>query len=92
MSPRLKTVGRCFLYSALTGFAVGILLAVMAFRMVGVLPAGVYLLLCPPSIASMAFDSATTETAVRGWIVISIVNAGLYGVVGLVIGFLKSLR
>jgi hypothetical protein len=61
------------------GFGVGIALGFNAF-----LPStyrfneGFYLLLCPPSFASMALENASTEVAIQVWLVIAILNAFVY--------------
>ena len=66
----------------LIGFAVvglsigGVLLAVHA-------NGGLFMLLCPPSIMAMALDKASVSDALIVWLLISLVNALLYTLVGL---------
>ncbi|MHB1938151.1 MAG: hypothetical protein ACYCOR_16410 [Acidobacteriaceae bacterium] len=53
----------------------------------------VFLLLCPPSIQSMALDNAPREMAIEVWLVIAVENAILYGIVGAIVGlFLRVIR
>jgi hypothetical protein len=47
-----------------------------------------FLVLCPPSIGAMALDSAGVLGGIVGWVFISLENAGLYGLVGLLCGHL----
>src|SRR5216684_2599863 len=46
--------------------------------------------LCPPVIASMAFDDRRVVWNLIGWTIIALVNGALYGAVGLVCGFVIS--
>ena len=59
------------------GFSIGgILLASRANE-------GLFLLLCPPSIMAMALEKASVSEALIGWLIISLANALLYTLVGL---------
>ena len=44
------------------------------------------LFLCPTSILSMGLDNASWPMALLGWLIIALTNAGLYSVVGFVVG------
>jgi len=46
----------------------------------------VYLLLCPPSFGAMALDNAGVVGGLIGWFLISLMNAALYGAIGLGFG------
>jgi hypothetical protein len=45
-----------------------------------------FLILCPPSIGAMALDNAGKIGGLIGWLIISIENAFLYGLIGVLIG------
>jgi len=47
---------------------------------------GLLLILCPSFLSAMPLDSLSWHAEVRGWLVIALENAGLYGLVGMVLG------
>src|SRR6185312_5470994 len=74
---------------ALLGLVIATLLAVYALYVIssGRKPSeGLLLILCPSFISAMPLESLSWHAEVRGWLVIALENAGLYGVVGMVLG------
>ncbi len=56
-------------------------------RHVGVnLGTDLLLYLCPTSVLSLALENASLGVALFGWLVISITNAALYSIIGLIVG------
>lgn len=47
-----------------------------------------FLVLCPPSIGGLALETAGVAGGIFGWLIISLLNGGLYGLGGLVLDFL----
>lgn len=47
---------------------------------------GLLLILCPSFISAMPLESLSWQAEMKGWLVIALENAGLYGVVGMVLG------
>lgn len=45
-----------------------------------------FLVLCPPSIGALGLEGSGVWRGAIGWLFISVVNAGIYGVLGFVIG------
>jgi len=86
---RLKRSLRVVFIAAGVGFAMAwVLLAIYSIaRHEGVnLGTNPLLYLCPTSILSMALDNAPFSVALLGWLVISITNAVLYSIIGMVAG------
>ena len=50
-----------------------------------VLSSKVFLWLCPMSVVSLGLDSASLVVALLGWLMISLTNAILYGLAGIVV-------
>ena len=48
-----------------------------------------FFFLCPPSIGSVALDSASLLGVLFGWLIISLMNAVLYGGVGFLIALAR---
>ena len=75
---------------ALVGFTIGMALCGYAFYItshhLGPGNETLFLVLCPPSIGAMALDNAGVLGGIVGWVFISLVNAGLYALVGLLCG------
>ena len=70
----------------LLGFVIGIALFSYTFYLTSHHQIGntaLFLILCPPSIASIALDNAGVLGAIIVWIAISMFNAGLYAGIGL---------
>jgi hypothetical protein len=44
-----------------------------------------FFFLCPPSIGSIALDSAALDGMLFGWLIISLMNGALYGAIGLLL-------
>ena len=89
----LVTTRTKFAYGfAVTGFLIGAALCSYTFYATsshhggGPAPVALYLLLCPASICALALDNAGVVGGLVGWFFISIVNAALYGAVGLELG------
>ncbi len=45
----------------------------------------VFLWLCPTSVISLGLDNASVAVALRGWLMIALSNALLYGVAGILV-------
>jgi hypothetical protein len=73
---------------AIAGLAIGP--ALLAYTFFGRVQDWLFLALCPPSLGAIALDSAGPLTAVLGWLLISLLNSGLYGLVGLFVDFVVS--
>lgn len=74
---------------AVAGFGVAVVLCGYAFYLTshqGVGDMRLFLALCPPSIASMALDNAGVIGGLIGWMMIAVMNASVYGVVGAACG------
>jgi hypothetical protein len=88
----VKTSAKFAIGFATTGFAIGAVLCVYTFYVTsshykGGPPSPIlYLLLCPPSFAAMALDNAGVVGGLIGWLFISLMNAALYGAIGLGFG------
>jgi hypothetical protein len=89
----LKTKTKVALGFVVTGFLVGAILCACTFywnskpaRAEPPIPDAVYLLLCPPSLASMALDNAGTVGGLIGWFLISLENSVVYGLIGVGVG------
>ncbi|MGC2420904.1 MAG: hypothetical protein WA405_04550 [Candidatus Acidiferrales bacterium] len=85
----METQSRYALRFAIAGFVIAMILGSYAFYLNahgrnG--DAALFLILCPPSFAAIALDSASVIEALIGWLVICLANAGLYAVVGLGVG------
>jgi hypothetical protein len=63
---------------AITGFAIGAVLCAYTFYVTSSH--------CPPSFAAMALDNAGVVGGLIGWLFISLMNAVLYGAIGLGFG------
>jgi hypothetical protein len=48
----------------------------------------IFLTLCPASVLSLALDNASVFIGLLGWLLIALINAFLYAVPGVAIGFL----
>jgi hypothetical protein len=74
------------------GFLIGAALCAYTFYVTsshykgGPPPIALYLVLCPASFFSMAMDNAGVVGGLVGWFFISLMNAALYGAIGLEIG------
>ena len=82
----MKTTTKFALGFAIVGFAIGITLGGYAFYITShgrSSNIALFLILCPPSISSMALDNASLLGGIIGWIFISVENAGLFALVGL---------
>jgi hypothetical protein len=80
---------------AITGFVIGAVLCAYTFYVTSSHNKGasfsslsltLYLLACPPSIGAMALDNAGIVGGLIGWLLISLMNASLYGILGLGFG------
>lgn len=77
---------------AVAGFGIGAVTCAYTFHLTSHSYKGgppnltLYLILCPPSIGSMALDNAGILGGLIGWFFISLENAVLYVLVGLGIG------
>jgi len=74
---------------ALLGLVVATLLAGYALYVIssGRKPSeGLLLILCPSFLSAMPLETLSWQAEVKGWLVIALENAGLYGVVGMVLG------
>jgi hypothetical protein len=72
----------------ITGFLVGMALCGYAFYLTSHnqnAEMGLFLILCPPSILSMALDNAGTLVGILAWLFISFCNAGFYALMGAVL-------
>jgi hypothetical protein len=76
---------------AIAGFLIGAILCVYTFynnlAHHGPINTTLFLILCPPSIGAIALDSAGVAGGIMGWLVISFLNGGLYGLGGLLLDF-----
>jgi hypothetical protein len=88
----MNTRTKYALQFAVSGFVIGPLLLAYAYYATYHYKTGtpnglldLLLILCPPSFASMALDSASKFEAITGWL-ISAENAALYGLIGFGIG------
>jgi hypothetical protein len=71
---------------AAVGFTVGMALCAYTFFLTSHHRIGslaLFLVLCPPSLGAMVLDNAGVIGGVIGWFLIALVNAGLYGLLGL---------
>jgi hypothetical protein len=74
------------------GFLIGAALCAYTFYVTsshhggGPPPIALYLVLCPASLFSMALDNAGILGGLIGWFFISLMNAALYGAIGLEVG------
>lgn len=71
---------------AAAGFVVGLGLCRYAFYLTSHHQIGnplVFIILCPPSIGAIALDNAGVLGGIVGWVFISMANAGLYFLLGL---------
>jgi hypothetical protein len=78
-------------WATLLGFAVAWALLGMTYSNVlikMIVSPLVPLLLCPPSIASMALENASRNEILSTWLLIACLNAALYGVAGVSLSFL----
>jgi hypothetical protein len=88
----MKTRAKFAVGFAITGFAIGAVLCAYTFYVTsshyrGGPPSEIlYLLLCPPSFAALALDNAGVVGGLIGWFFISLMNAALYGAIGLGFG------
>jgi hypothetical protein len=74
---------------AIVGFAIGVSLRVYAFYLdshgrIG--NAALFLIPCPPSFGAFALDGAGIVEGLIGWLLICVMNAILYGLVGFGVG------
>ena len=88
----MKTRTKFALGFGVLGFLLGATLGAFTFYWNslpghGIPSIAVYLILCPPSFASMALDNAGIVGGIIGWFIISLANAVLYGLVGFGFGF-----
>ncbi len=84
MSRTFKIVGTF----AACGFGVAWLLlgySAVCFRLGIQVEEAAFLMLCPSSILAMGLDGASAFVALIGWLVIAILNAALYAILGFVI-------
>jgi hypothetical protein len=90
--PKVRTRTKFALGFGVTGFLIGIALCAYTFFMTssrytgGPPPISLYLFLCPASFAAMALDNAGVVGGLIGWFFISLINAALYGAIGLGLG------
>ena len=70
------------------GFGIAAVLAVMALYPAGVSPY-LFLVLCPPSVVAMGVEKAGLVGGRVWWLLIALMNAGLYAVAGWLIGWLS---
>ncbi|MGB8888837.1 MAG: hypothetical protein WCC87_19060 [Candidatus Korobacteraceae bacterium] len=85
----MKKSLRVVFISAVIGFVIAwLLLATYSIAQhIGVnLGTDLLLYLCPTSVLSLALDNASLGVALFGWLVISITNAALYSIIGLIVG------
>jgi hypothetical protein len=88
----LRTRTKVALAFGVTGFLIGAALCAYTFYVTsshykgGPPSIAVYLLLCPPSFGAMALDNAGSIGGLIGWFFISLMNAALYGAIGLGFG------
>ena len=75
--------------AAILGFGMAVILAIMAFYPTSASP-WIFLGLCPPSIFAMGLEKAGLVGSLFWWFVIALMNAGLYAVVGWLIGWLAT--
>jgi hypothetical protein len=89
---------RLTIVGAATGFVLAALVCVGAYYVTSVtyrtshpdnlfpIDDRVWFLACPPSFGAMALEGAGVPAQIVGWILIAVINVGLYGVAGLCIG------
>jgi hypothetical protein len=77
----------------LTFAAVGFLMTWMLFALHGIashmnvhLSSDLLAYLCPTSIVALGLDSASFIVGMLGWLIISLTNAALYSIIGIVVG------
>ena len=84
--------GKYAVRAALLGFSVAVLLACLAYYETSGRYRGhhindwVFLVACPPSIYALALERASVIGGLVGWFQIALMNAGLYAVVGWLLG------
>ena len=88
----MKTRTRFAFGFGVTGFLIGAALYAYTFYVTsshykgGSPPTALYLVLCPASFFAMALDNAGVVGGLIGWLFISLMNAALYGAIGLEVG------
>ena len=88
----MRTRTKFALGFGVTGFLIGAMLCAYTFYVTsshykgGPPPIVLYLLLCPASFFAMALDNAGVIGGLFGWFFISLMNAALYGAIGLGFG------
>jgi hypothetical protein len=84
------------MWFAIAGFAIGEFLCAYTFYSnsghYAPINEGLYLILCPPSIAAMALGDIGQVVSIISWAVISLLNGVLYGLCGLVLNFLLRIQ
>ena len=79
---------------AITGFAIGVILGAYTFyhnlTNRGFIDETIYTVLCPPSAGAMALENAGIVGGIIGWLFISLINAGLYGLLGLMLDYMLA--
>ncbi len=88
----MKPKFRFFRRFAITGLAIGLILGAYTFyhnlTNHGFIDETIYVVLCPPSAGAMALENAGIIGGIAGWLFISILNGGLYGLLGLVLDYM----
>jgi hypothetical protein len=85
----VQTPTKFLLGFSVAGFGIGVVLFRYTLYLTSHQRIGnmaLFLILCPPSVSAMALDNAGVIGGLIAWLMISLENAFLYGLVGVLIG------